>query len=341
MRLPAIFGCSGLVLTSSEREFFRCVSPAGFILFGRNVANRQQLRHLTDTLRDVAGWNVPILIDQEGGRVARLHAPEWPAFPPARALAACYHASPEQARDAVRLNYEALGLMLREVGITVNCAPVLDVPQPRAHDVIGDRAFGEGNPAIVADLGQACLDGLHAAGVVGVIKHIPGHGRAQADSHEALPVVTASAEDLDIDLAPFRALNKAPMAMTAHVRYTAWDAEHCATLSNTIIQRIIREDIGFDGLLMSDDLDMRALEGSIPSLALQAIAAGCDVVLNCWAKMDDMRGIADQLPALTAQSQARLERAMVGAQWDDSPACRKRYTDCLRERDSLLQGTPL
>ena len=308
--LPVIFGLAGSILSAEERSLFQRTNPMGFILFGRNVENREQLRALTDSLCEVTGRdNVPILIDQEGGRVARLGPPEWLSWPPAATFAAAYKKDPDKARRAARCNFEALGLELAEVGITVNCAPVLDVPQPGAHDIIGDRAFGEGLDSIV-HLGSAVLEGLAAAGIAGVIKHIPGHGRAGADSHLALPEVTASARELAIDLAPFKALAHAPMAMTAHIRYPAWDDVHCATLSPTIIRSVIREQIGFDGLLMSDDLDMKALEGSIPELGLQAVQAGCDAALNCWGRYEDMCGLADSLPPASDDCRRRLDVAM-------------------------------
>ena len=336
--LPAIFGLAGATLSAEERSLFQRTNPLGFILFGRNVEHRDQLRALTDSLREVTGRdNLPILIDQEGGRVARLGPPEWLSWPPAATFSAAYKKDPELARQAVRCNYEALGLELAEVGITVDCAPVLDVPQPGAHDIIGDRAFGDGVDSIV-HLGSAALEGLAAAGIVGVIKHIPGHGRAGADSHLALPEVTASTEELAIDLAPFRALAHAPMAMTAHIRYSVWDEVQCATLSPRIIQSVIREQVGFDGLLMSDDLDMKALEGSIPALGLQAVEAGCDVALNCWGKYEDMCGLADSLPPASDDCRRRLDTAMeartpfIGSGAD----LNERKQALIAERDGLI-----
>lgn len=335
--LPAIFGLSGPVLTADEIDLFKAVEPVGFILFARNIQNRQQLRALTDSLRELVGRdNLPILIDQEGGRVARLGPPEWQRWPEAELFARLHCVDPHKARRAAQANYEALGLDLAEVGINVNCAPVLDVVQPDAHDIIGDRAFGT-DPIIIADLGQAVLNGLEAAGVVGVIKHIPGHGRAMADSHEDLPVVAASDDDLNLDLAPFIALSHAPMAMTAHILYTAWDPRHCATLSPAIIRGIIRERIGFDGLLMSDDLDMKALKGSVPELAHAAIESGCDVVLNCWGKMGDMRGIATRLPEATVECRRRLTESVAHLQpLGESANIQERQRELIAERDSLL-----
>lgn len=308
--IPAIFGLSGLTLGDEERAFFRDADPAGYILFGRNVESRAQLRALTDELRAIHGRDrLFICIDQEGGRVARMKPPVWPAYPPAEVFDRLYDVAPASAIEASRANAQALGMDLAEAGITVDCHPSLDVRQNGAHDVIGDRAFGH-EPMRVAALGRAALDGLARAGVVGCIKHIPGHGRAMADSHKELPTVTASAEELELDLAPFRALASAPVGMTAHVRYTAWDAQLPGTLSPFVIEEIIRKRIGFTGLLLSDDLDMQALSGSVPERAEQAVAAGCDIALNCWAKMDDMLGIARALPTMTEATAARLDAAL-------------------------------
>lgn len=308
--VPAIFGLSGLTLTDNERAFFRDADPAGYVLFGRNVADRAQLRALTDDLRALHGRDRTLIcIDQEGGRVARMKPPVWPPYPPGERFDRLWDVAPATAIEAVRANAEALGLDLAEAGISVDLLPLLDVRQPGAHDVIGDRAYGS-EPLRVAALGRAALDGLARAGLAGVIKHMPGHGRATADSHKEMPTVDASAEELDIDLEPFRTLAGAAIGMTAHVRYTAWDAENPATQSPFVIGEVIRKRIGFDGLLMTDDLDMEALAGSVPERAARAIAAGCDLVLNCWAKMDDMVGIASATPAISAAAQDRLVRAL-------------------------------
>lgn len=331
--IPAIFGLSGLTLTDDERAFFRDSEPAGYILFGRNIENRTQLRQLTDALRALHGRDdLPILIDQEGGRVARMKAPEWPDFPSGAAFDALYERAPASAIEAARLNAIALASMLAEVGITVDCLPLLDVRQPGASDIIGDRALGS-EPMRVAALGRAILGGLQAGGVVGVVKHIPGHGRATLDSHEKLPVVTASDHDLQTDLAPFAALRDAAMAMTCHVVFSAWDPDRPATLSPTIIDSVIRQRVGFHGLLMTDDLDMKALSGDVPQRAADAIAAGCDLALNCWAKMDDMIGIAHALDPIRPESLARLLGAMeriAGARSDHQ------FAALLDQRDALL-----
>ena len=334
---PAIFGLEGLVMTPAERDFFRASLPVGYILFGRNVGDRNQLRRLTDELRDLHGASsLPILIDQEGGRVARMKAPEWLSYPPAAVFESVFERNPSAAIGACRTNFEALALDLAEVGITVTCAPVLDVPVAGAHDVIGDRAFSQ-HPERVAALGQACIEGLQAAGVEGVIKHIPGHGRAATDSHLALPRVGASLSELQNDLQPFKALADASMAMTAHVIYESWDNERCATLSPTVIGDIIREKVGFDGLLMSDDLDMKALSGDVGDLAREAQKAGCDVVLNCWAKMDDMVAIAEKMSAPSSRTLDRIERVMRGLTiTQPSRALKARQQALLEKRDVLL-----
>ena len=311
---PAIFSPAGLTLSPEERAFFREAEPAGYILFGRNVADREQLRALTDELRSLHGRDrLLISIDQEGGRVARMKPPVWDAYPTGQAFADLWQVAPSSAIEAARCNGALLGLDLAEVGINVDYTPLLDVRQPGAHDVIGDRALGT-EPLQVAALGRAVLDGLAAAGVAGCIKHMPGHGRAGADSHKELPTVTADADALALDLAPVHALAaRARIGMTAHVRYTAWDDAAPGTLSPFVVQTIIRERIGFAGLLLSDDLDMEALSGSVPERALAAIQAGCDLALNCWARMDDMVGIANLLPAMDEARLARLDAALAVA----------------------------
>ncbi|WP_394646718.1 beta-N-acetylhexosaminidase [uncultured Sphingomonas sp.] len=309
---PVIFGLSGPVLTADERAFFARVRPAGYILFRRNVETRAQLRALTDSLRELEGReDVAILVDQEGGRVARLSPPEWPAFPAGPAFDALYERAPMSGIEAARANGHALGLMLAEVGITVDCHPILDVARPDTTEAIATRAFGR-EPMRVAAMGRATLEGLAAGGVVGVVKHMPGHGRALLDSHYDLPTVTAPAAELEADLAPFRALAHAPMGMTSHIVYQAWDAARPATLSPVVIEEIIRGRIGFDGLLMTDDIDMKALSGSAGEKAAGAIAAGCDVVLDCWARMPEMEEIAARLDEIAPRARDRLDRAMAG-----------------------------
>ena len=335
--LPAIFGLSGLTLTEDERAFFRDADPAGYILFGRNIEHRDQVRALTDELRALHGRSQTfICIDQEGGRVARMKPPHWQAYPAGAAFDRLWDIAPASAIEAARANAEALGLDLAEVGITVDCLPLLDVRDPTGHDVIGDRAFGA-EPLRVAALGRATLDGLARAGVAGVIKHMPGHGRAGADSHKALPTVTATAEELERDLQPFRTLRDAAIAMTAHVRFTAWDAEEPATLSPYVVGEVIRRQIGFDGLLLTDDLDMEALTGSVPERAVRALAAGCDLALNCWAKMNDMVGIAKALPQMSAATAGRLDRALAGTGGAGESPDIGRQPELLALRNQLLE----
>jgi len=329
----AIYGLEGLELKDEERAFFRDSDPAGYILFRRNCENQEQLLRLTDSLRALSGRDdLPILIDQEGGRVARMRPPEWPAFPPAEKFAILYRAAPSSAIEAVRANARALALMLRSAGVNVNALPLLDVRQDGASDIIGDRALGS-EPMQVAALGRAVLDGMGSAGVVGIIKHMPGHGRALVDSHKELPVVTAGAEELESDLEPFERLSSAPMGMTAHVVYTAWDSERPASLSPIVIRDIIRERIGFDGWLMSDDLGMEALKGDFASRAAGVVAAGCDVALHCSGKMDEMVAVASAVPAMSAEGHDRLGRAMAGTRLDLEGID---FAEEIAKRDQLL-----
>ncbi len=330
---PLFLGLEGPILNDAERAFFRSVDPAGFILFRRNVETRVQVKALTDELRSLSGRDdLPILIDQEGGRVARMRPPEWPEFPAGARFDALYEVAPLSAMEAARHNAQALGVMLREVGVTVDCLPLLDVRQPGAHDIIGDRALGE-EPLRVAAMGRSVIEGLRAGGAVAVVKHIPGHGRSTADSHVELPTVTAGADELETDLLPFERLNWAPMAMTAHVVYAAWDADHCATLSPKVIGGIIRGRIGFDGLLMSDDLGMKALKGDFGDRAAGALAAGCDIALHCSGDMAEMAAVAGAVGPIGEAARARLDRAMatIAAIADPTP-----FSELIEKRDALL-----
>jgi beta-N-acetylhexosaminidase len=331
--LPAIFGLAGESPSADERAFFRDAEPAGFILFDRNCRCKTQLRTLTDELRELTErQDVPILIDQEGGRVARLSPPEWPEFPAPWRFAELYRKAPISAIEAARVNAQAIAVTLADVGINVDCLPLLDVRHERTNDVIGDRSLGD-VPMQVAALGRAVLDGLDAGGVCGVVKHMPGHGRVRADSHAELPVVEASLDELAADVAPFAALSDAPMAMTAHILYPAWDREHCATLSPTIIGEVIRGEIGFDGLLMSDDLAMEALTGTPGERAAAAIAAGCDVALHCSGEMADNEAVAGALGEISEAASARLARAMSGIEGKVSATG---YEALAAKRDALL-----
>ena len=326
-----ILGPAGPTLSADERAFFRDADPWGFIVFKRNVETRAQLAALTAGLRDAVGRDAPVFVDQEGGRVQRLGPPEWHARPPASTFAALYAHDPDAAAEAVRLTFRLIAHDLREVGIDADCAPVLDTPQPGSDPIIGDRAYGTTAGAI-ARLGRACLTGLAQGGVAGVIKHLPGHGRADADSHLALPCVTCAADDLDaVDLAPFKALADAPMAMTAHVVYPAWDADRPATQSPRVISTIIRGAIGFDGLLMTDDLSMKALGGSYEDRASKALAAGCDMILHCNSEREEMKAVVSAAPRLEGLSLARAVRAEVARRTPDliDPAALQVQLDAL------------
>ncbi len=304
-----IFGCAGPRLTPQERQFFAASDPCGFILFQRNCETPDQVRSLVAALRQAVGREAPILIDQEGGRVQRLKPPHWRAAPAAAVFGTLARRDPAAARRAAWINARLIAAELAPLGIDVDCAPVLDHPVPGAHDIIGDRAYGTG-VAMIAALGRAVCEGLMAGGVLPVIKHIPGHGRATADSHLDCPVVDESAESLVAqDLPPFRALADQPFAMTAHVVYTAWDSR-VATLSPTVIAEVIRTAIGFEGVLMSDDLSMKALGGSFGERASAALAAGCDVVLHCNGSMAEMCEIADVAARLDGPAARRWRAAM-------------------------------
>ena len=333
MMQAAIYGFEGLELTSDERSFFGDAKPAGYIVFKRNIESRGQLRALTDSLRDLEGHDaVPILIDQDGGRVARMRPPEWQAFPSGEAFDRLYQLAPSSAIEAARVNARALGLMLNEAGVNVNCLPMLDVRQPGATDIVGDRALGS-EPMQVAALGRSILDGLASAGVLGVIKHIPGHGRALLDSHKALPVVDAGEEDLAVDLEPFERLRDAAMGMTSHLLYTAWDPEFPASQSRIVIHDIIRQRIGFDGFLMSDDIGMEALAGDHGQRATACVEAGCDVALHCDGKMVNMLSVAGAVPALSDEAEARLARAMA---MRFTPDDEMDFAQAVAKRDALL-----
>jgi beta-N-acetylhexosaminidase len=327
--LAAVFGLSGTALTADERAFFRAGDPAGYILFARNCAEPPQLRALADDLRDLAGRDLPILIDQEGGRVARLKPPHWPLFPPAGAFARLYRVAPMSAIEAARANAEAIGLLLREAGVTMNCAPVLDLRHEGAHHIVGDRAFGS-DPMQVAALGRAMLDGLAAAGVAGCVKHIPGHGRAGVDSHKERPVIDAGRDALEADFAPFRSLRSAPAAMVAHVVYAALDRDRAASQSPAVVETV-REEIGFGGLLLSDDIGMAALDGSPGQRAGEVVAAGCDLALHCSGDLAEMEEIAAALPPLGGAARERIDATLLAA-----PAGPGDWQALAAKRDALL-----
>lgn len=315
MKKACILSVSGAQLTSGEKTLFSTQNPWGVILMGRSCVSKTQIRQLVSDIWDATGRETLIFIDQEGGRVARLKAPEWPLFPRGEDYALLYETDPERGREAAWLGHRLIAAELASMSIHADCAPVVDLPVPGAHDVIGDRAFGT-EPEQVADLARAALKGLADGGVAGVVKHIPGHGRSMSDSHLELPRVTASEQELAKDFDAFARLADAPMAMTAHIAYDAIDPGVAATLSQKLIQGIIRERIGFDGLLMSDDLGMRALGGSLTTRADGAIAAGCDMLLHCsgFLKEPDsilaeMTEVAEASPLLAGKSLQRADRA--------------------------------
>jgi len=310
MTAAAIFGCAGTEITADERAFYRETDPLGFILFARNVVDPEQMRRLTGDLRESVGReDAPILIDQEGGRVARLKPPHWRAMPPAAKFGEIAQVDRARAATAVRINHELLAGELRAIGINVDCAPVLDLKRPETTTAIGDRAFAA-DPTLVADLGRAAAEGLMAGGVIPVIKHMPGHGRATVDSHLDLPHIDADFDDLaDSDFVPFRMLNDLPWGITAHLVYQAIDPDRPATLSPKVIGEVIRGEIGFSGLLVSDDMSMKALKGSLDGLAADLIAAGCDIALHCNGKLDEMRLVAAGCGPLSPAARARYERS--------------------------------
>ena len=311
MRTRAIYGCSGQELGAEERAFFRDVQPWGFILFGRNIVDTVQVRALVDALREtVSDAQTPVLIDQEGGRVARLGPPHWRERPAAARFGEVFTEAPEAALEAAYINARLIAGDLAGLGINVDCVPVLDLPVDGADDVIGDRAYAK-DPAAIIALGRAVIQGLIEGGVLPVMKHIPGHGRATADSHLALPRVTTPAEELSAnDFVTFRSLNQCPMAMTAHVVYESIDPQRPATTSPKVIRDVIRGEIGFDGLLMSDDISMGALAGPLSARTKAALFAGCDVVLHCNGKMEEMKEVAGEAKPLEGASLKRAEHAL-------------------------------
>lgn len=306
-----ITGCAGPVLSTDEMRFFEDERPFGLILFRRNCETPAQIVELVGAFRAAVGHTgAPVLIDQEGGRVQRLRPPHWPDYPPAARIAALDPVDPEACRRAAWLGARLIAADLADVGIDVDCLPLLDVNAPEGHAIIGDRAYGS-DPARVARLGRAVADGLLAGGVLPVIKHIPGHGRARADSHVELPTVeTDAATLLAVDAQPFAELADLPLAMTAHVVYRAFDSARPATLSSKVVGEVIRDAIGFDGLLMTDDVSMGALSGTIEQRSALSLAAGCDVVLHCNGLLDEMRAVASAVPELAGKAAERAERAL-------------------------------
>ena len=312
MTFKAFIGsCSGLALSEAERSFFAAARPCGLILFARNCESPSQVRALSDQFRDaVQSDEALILIDQEGGRVQRMRAPNWREMPPAGVYGELYAHDAGAACDAAFAGARLIAEELSTAGINVNCTPVLDVPEAGSHQIIGDRAFSD-NPAVVAALGRAVVDGTLAGGVLPVIKHIPGHGRAHADSHLSLPRIDAPARELiEIDFQPFMALADAPLAMTAHVLLTAFDDKRPASASPVIMQDVIRDVIGLKGLVMSDDLGMKALAGGMRERAAAVVGAGCDVALHCSGDLAEMRDVDAGVPHLSDESAERFARAI-------------------------------
>jgi beta-N-acetylhexosaminidase len=306
-----ITGVSGLELSAAEREFIRAERPWGFILFKRNVETPAQVSALVNEFRNCLGEaDAPVLIDQEGGRVARLGPPHWPVYPPGAAFGALYDLDPALGLQAAKLSSRLIAADLIDLGVTVDCLPLADVPVAGADAVIGNRAYGT-EPAKVAAIARAVTGGLEQGGVLPVLKHIPGHGRATADSHFRLPTVDTPREELErTDFAAFRPLADLPMAMTAHVVFSALDPAQPATTSATIIRQVIRGQIGFQGLLMSDDVSMNALAGSIAERTRAIVNAGCDMILHCNGKLDEMRDVARETPELTDEALQRARRAL-------------------------------
>jgi beta-N-acetylhexosaminidase len=306
-----ITGVSGLELTAAEREFIRGELPWGLILFKRNIETPDQVSALVDEFRNlVRETDAPVLLDQEGGRVARLGPPHWPVYPPGATFGALYDLDPSLGLQAARLSSRLIAADLIDLGITVDCLPLADVPVAGADAVIGDRAYGT-EPGKVAAIARAVTDGLEQGGVLPVLKHIPGHGRATADSHFRLPTVDTAREELErSDFAAFQPLADLPMAMTAHVVFSALDPAQPATTSATIIHQVIRGGIGFQGLLMSDDVSMNALAGSIAERTRAIVAAGCDMVLHCNGKLEEMRNVARETPELADEALGRARRAL-------------------------------
>jgi len=331
-----IFGCAGTTLTADERAFFRDADPLGFILFARNIETPEQTRRLTDEMRScVARAEAPVLIDQEGGRVARLKPPHWRKAPPGRVLGELYARDREAGLEAARLNSRLLALDVASVGCDVDCLPVLDIALPGAHSVIGDRAYAE-QPEAVAAIGRAAAEGLMAEGVMPVIKHIPGHGRAMVDSHHAAPTVTEPRDTLErTDFLPFKLLSDLPWAMTAHVVYQAVDPDAVLTVSARGVKEVVRGHIGFDGLLLSDDLSMEALGGRLGERAAKVLAAGCDIALHCNGERPEMVEVAANAGPMTRDALRRFQdgRRVVARHRSPQAAreTRKRLTELLPE----------
>jgi beta-N-acetylhexosaminidase len=306
-----ITGLAGLSISASERAFLREAQPWGLIIFKRNVKTPQQVQELTQSFRDIVGWAAPVLVDQEGGRVQRLGPPQWPAYPPGSRYGELYDRDPALGLGAARLAGHLIAADLLPLGIDVDCLPIADVPVAGGDPVIGDRAYGT-EPGKVAAIAAAIAQGLAAGGVLPVLKHLPGHGRATSDSHHKLPVVATDRATLEAtDFAAFRPLKDLPLGMTAHVVFSAIDPDAPATTSVTMVREVIRGFIGFRGLLMSDDVSMNALAGTLAERSSAAFAAGCDLVLHCNGDLREMTEVAGVAPALSGPAAARAETALL------------------------------
>jgi beta-N-acetylhexosaminidase len=332
-----IIGVAGLSLSADERAFLRAAEPWGLILFKRNVSSSEQVADLVQSFRDLLGWHAPVLIDQEGGRVQRLAPPEWPAYPPGAKYSELYDRDPAVGLGAARLGARLIASDLYALGIDVDCLPLADVPVPGSDAVIGDRAYGT-EPAKVAAIAGAVAEGLLKGGVLPVLKHLPGHGRATADSHLKLPVVDTDRATLErTDFAAFRPLANLPLGMTAHVVFSAIGPSAPATTSVTMVRQVIRESIGFEGLLMSDDISMGALSGSLAERSRAAIHAGCDVVLHCNGKLAEMEEVASAAPVLAGEAKRRADAALAlraAPQDFDIAAARAMFTRMIGSADA-------
>ena len=337
-----ITGLAGLSVSANERAFLRDAQPWGAIIFKRNVSAPEQVAELVQCFRDIVGWEAPVLVDQEGGRVQRLGPPHWPAYPPGARYGEMYDREPAVGLAAARLAGHLIAADLKSLGIDVDCLPIADVPVAGGDPVIGDRAYGS-EPGKVAAIGKAIAEGLQAGGVLPVLKHLPGHGRATTDSHHKLPMVDADRPTLErTDFAAFRPLAGLPLGMTAHVVFSAIDPIAPATTSVTIVRQVIRGFIGFQGLLMSDDVSMNALSGTIAERSRDALAAGCDVVLHCNGDMKEMSAVASVVPELSGDAAKRADAALAtrsAPEEFDTDAARKVFTQMVADERTAQRKT--
>ena len=332
-----ITGLAGLTVSADERAFFRDARPWGAIIFKRNINTPTQVMELIQSFRDIVGWEAPVLVDQEGGRVQRLGPPHWPAYPPGERYGELYDRDPSSGLAAARLAGHLIARDLRPLGIDVDCLPIADVPVAGGDPVIGDRAYGR-EPGKVAAIARAIAEGLEAGGVLPVLKHLPGHGRATADSHHKLPVVDTDRATLEkTDFAAFKPLADLPLGMTAHVVFSAIDPVAPATTSVTMVRQVIRGLIGFEGLLMSDDVSMNALSGSIAERSRDALAAGCDVVLHCNGNLAEMSAVASVVPELAGDAAGRADAALArrsAPEEFDTDAARKVFSQMVADEST-------